>query len=462
MGENGCGKSTLIKILAGVHAPDSGTIQLGTTVYSTLHPAGSLSHGIQVVYQDFSLFPNLTVAENIAMVTHLQRRHWLVHWKQSTAWAQEAVAKLGINLELEREVRTLSVGQQQMVAIARALHHTTRLLVMDEPTAALTHREINRLFDLVCHLKAGGVGCLLVTHKIPEVLAMADRITVLRNGRLAVAGPARHFTPVTLLEAMTGCAPTRPQTMQRSLESAAIPQLQVQCLSRRRSFSNVSFELNSGEILALTGRLGAGRGDLARALFGLLPVDGGTVHLGGKQLPSQSPGAAVAAGLAYVPEDRLQEGLFTSQSVLRNLFAGLLPAFGNRAGWVAPGRVSRAVSPWIDRLRIRLSEQSEPVEHLSGGNQQKVVLARWLACGAKVLMLNRPTMGVDVAAKTEIHRLLRDLAARGLSILLISDDLPEVLELSDRMLAFHEGHIVAEWNAAGLDLSELTARLDQV
>jgi simple sugar transport system ATP-binding protein len=444
VGENGCGKSTLIKILAGVHPPDSGEIRIAQTGYARLRPGDALRRGIQVIFQDFSLFPNLSVAENIALPAHLENRRRFIRARESVVIARQALDDLGVDLELDQPVAELSVARQQLVAIARALRHATRLLIMDEPTAALTHREVERLFGIVRALKSRGVGILLVSHKIPEVLDMADMITVLRNGQVARAGPRGRFTPDSLVEAMTGRAPSAQTVSPADLPARPIPRLRVEQLGCTDRLADITFEIQPGEVVGLTGRLGSGRTHLARALFGLLPIDHGSVQVDGTRIEPNHPRSAIAAGMAYVPEDRIREGLFLSQSTRHNLVAGLLPTIGGRWGRIHPDQLRATAMEWIRRLRISTPDVEQPVENLSGGNQQKVLLARWLACSAKVLLLNRPTAGVDVAAKAEIHQHLREWTLRGMSVLLISDDLPELLELSHRLLVFHEGRITSE------------------
>ena len=460
VGENGCGKSTLIKILAGVHAPDTGEIRIDERSHARLRPGEAIRLGIQAIFQDFSLFPNLTVAENIALPAHIENRRRFVRPLDSMRIAAQAIATLGVILELDQPVSFLSVARQQLVAIARALQHETRLLVMDEPTAALTHREIEQLFKLVRALRDQGVGILLVSHKIPEIFALANHVTVLRNGEVTMAGPVGSFNPTSLVEAMTGRPASMHVVAAPGPQTRAIPRLRVEHLARHGRLSDVTFRIQPGEIVGLTGRLGSGRTDLARALFGLLEIDRGEVWVDERPVQPIRPRAALAAGMAYVPEDRLREGLFLAQPVGHNLLAGRLPSAGGCCGWVHPRQIREIATQWIGRLRIRTPDTTSPVENLSGGNQQKVVLARWLACAAKVLLLNRPTAGVDVAAKAEIHEYLRGWAGQEMAILLISDDLPELLELSHRLLVFHEGRIMAELPSGTLDAAALMTRLE--
>jgi simple sugar transport system ATP-binding protein len=460
VGENGCGKSTLIKILAGVHAPDAGEIGIGEVIRRRLRPAEAVRLGIQVIFQDFSLFPNLSVAENIALPVHLERRRRFVNRRDAACIARRALENLGAEFDLDEPVAGLSVAGQQLVAIARALPHAVRLLVMDEPTAALTHREVERLYGIVRALRDSGVGILLVSHKIPEILGMADVITVLRNGQVTKAGTREEFDADSLVEAMTGRPPLARAIRRADLPARRTPRLRVERLSCAGRLDEVTFDVQPGEIVGMAGRLGSGRTDVARALFGLLPIDGGGVEVDGTRLAVKHPRAAIRAGIAYVPEDRLREGLFPSQSVSRNLVAGALPTMGGRWGHVRPRELQATSVEWIRRLTIATTGPNAAVETLSGGNQQKVVLARWLACSTKVLILNRPTAGVDVAAKAEIHRRLEEWAGRGLSVLLISDDLPELLGLSRRLLVFHEGRVVAEQAIEGVDLESLTRQLE--
>ncbi len=460
VGENGSGKSTLIKILAGVYQPDSGTIHLDGVPCQHLHARQAVRAGVQVIYQDFSLFANLTVAENLALNTQIQSCRRFVNWRQVRRIATEALAKVGHEIDLDKSVADLTVAQKQLVAIAKALLHDARVIVMDEPTTALTKREVAALFRVIDDLRAKGLSILFVSHKLQEVREISDTITVLRSGRKVAEGDASQFSRDDLVFHMTGrrvetgTPPSRPGASQVLFE--------VRNLTRRNAFEQICFEVQRGEILGITGLLGSGRAELALALFGLEPVDSGTIRLEGRDIRLGNVSEAVIAGLAYVPEDRTLEGLFPPQSIERNMAIAGLGSFANRFGWLRPGQLRATVDRWMKDLSIRAPAQQTAVENLSGGNQQKVVLGKWLAAHTKLLILNGPTVGVDIGAKVDVHERIRSLVEQGLGVILISDDLPELLSLSRRVLLMSRGRIVKELTCESLDHDALAAELAEL
>ena len=457
VGENGSGKSTLIKILAGAERPDTGAIVVGGKTFPHLEPIEAIRAGIQVIYQDFALFPNLTVAENLALNTELERGSFLVNWRRVRRTATEALARLGRDIDLKAEVGELPLADRQLVAISRALLHNARVIIMDEPTTALTQREVDTLFRLLADLKGRGVSLLFVSHKLREVLEISDAITVLRNGRNVAEGPAAQFSHSDLVHHMTGR-----QFQQHSTEAApgaGAGALHVASLSRRGAFADVGFEVRAGEIVGMAGLRGSGRTELALALFGLAPADSGQIRIHGQVTRIQNVPAALRAGIAYVPEDRLTEGVFAEQSIAKNVAVSSMGTLASRIGWIRFGPLRALVGRWMEDLRIQASSVDTPVGRLSGGNQQKVVLGRWLATEAKVLILHGPTVGVDIGAKVDVHEKIRDLAGQGMAVLLITDDLPELVELCHRILIMHRGRIVKELPAARCNEDGLAAEL---
>jgi simple sugar transport system ATP-binding protein len=449
-GENGSGKSTLIKVLAGVLRPDCGTIIMGDQRTGHLTPIDSVRRGIQVIYQDFSLFPNLTVAENLALNCQLEHREWWVNRRRMWQTARQAMDRLGITLPLDASVEQLPVAQKQLVAIARALVQDTRLIVLDEPTTALTHIEVDALFEILRNLRARGVAILFVSHQLREMQRIGDHYTILRGGQVVASGPADQFDLGRITRTMTGRsivdkqqAADKPATGQTLLE---VTQLMNETLY------GVSLRLYVGERLGLTGLLGSGQTALALALFGLQPVSSGQILWQGQPLSIRSVQDAIDARIAYVPEDRLTEGLFLDQSIERNIIAAHLQSVQGKLGLLAPSRVRRYAQHWRDALTLAAPDVSAPVRSLSGGNQQRVVLAKWLSRKPKLLILNGPTVGVDIGSKEGIHEKLRQLAAEGTSVLMISDDLAELARHTDRVLIMHRGRIVYE--LAGDNLSE--------
>jgi len=457
-GENGSGKSTLIKIMSGVYAPDSGQIKLGAKSFSRLSPREAVKEGIQVIFQDFSLLSNLTVGENIALPTYILNNSHLISKRDSRKIAQQALEMIGIDLDVDSDVADISIASKQLVAIARATNLGVKMLFMDEPTTALTRKEINRLFQVVDQLKKRGVATVFVSHKIDEIQEVCNTITVLRNGEVVAEGLMKDFAASTISKAMTGqdvsttkITPTLKKSNQKVLE--------VKNLTAQPTFSKVSFDIAPGEILGITGLLGSGRTELAEAIFGKYPVDSGEITVSGKALKLNSSKAALEAGIGYVPPDRLTQGLFLDQSILRNLVAVGLDQY--RSGW---GRLSQsnllnAGNKWIGDLKIKTKNSLNPVTSLSGGNQQRVVLAKWFAVNPSLMILNGPTVGVDVGSKREILEIIRDRANEGMAFLLVSDDIPELIQICHRVIVIKNGKVSKEFSESGLTESALYQEL---
>lgn len=456
-GENGSGKSTLIKILAGVERPDRGTIAFSGQVQGPLSPRASTEAGIKVIFQDFSLFPNLTVAENIAFSAELGEGVRLVRRAKMRDLARATLDRIGVDIPLDATVETLSVAHKQLVAIARALATEARLIIMDEPTTALTEREVRGLLTIIRRLKADGVAVLFVSHKLAEVLEVCEQVVVLRNGQKVAEGPAQDFDAASLTRHMTGrdvaAEPPAP------LRADAPVLLQVQGLSKAGAFNQVDFTLRAGEVLGISGLLGSGRTALAKALFGLVAPETGTITLDGRQVTRGDPIAAAAAGIGYVPEDRLTEGLFLTQSIVQNIAIGRLDSHARAGGVLNLTGLLAEAREWLARLKVKAPNPDAPVRSLSGGNQQRVVLARWMARSPRVLVLNGPSVGVDVGSKAEIHGIIAELAAHGLGVIVISDDLPELLATCHRILVMKGGRMVEDIAGGSLNETELAHRL---
>jgi simple sugar transport system ATP-binding protein len=453
VGENGSGKSTLIKVIAGVVSPDSGSIEVAGAEYARLTPRQAIGAGIEVIFQDFSLFPNLSVAENIAIPTEIAEGHRTIRPAALVRIAREVTKRVGVDLDLEARVEELSVADRQLTAICRALARDARIIFMDEPTTALTWREVRSLFRIVESLRQSGVALVFVSHKIEEVLGISQRITVLRSGAVVVSGDAADFDRSTLIRAMTG------RTLgDASLSADRAPGgrmlLEVEGLSLRGGFEDVSLSVGSGEILGVTGLLGSGRTEIAEALFGIRPAESGTIRVDGKAVSVRSVRDAIAAGIGYVPSDRLTQGLFLDQSIERNVVAGSVDRLVGPLNLLRRGAATELVTRALANLRVTMSSVQARVRSLSGGNQQKVVLAKWLARGPHILILNGPTVGVDVGSKHEILEMLRARSRDGMGIIIISDDVPELLAVCHRVVVVRRGRVVAE--LSGEQLSEPT------
>jgi rhamnose transport system ATP-binding protein len=446
LGENGAGKSTLIKIISGVYQPDAGVIEVDGRPLRFDRPDDARRAGIATIYQELLLFPDLTVAENVFMGHAPRGRGGRLDWKAMTKRTEALLASLEIfDLAPGRIVGDLTVGNRQRVEILRALSQDARLLIMDEPTAALTEYDVTRLFDIVRRLKSRGVGIIYISHRMDEIFQLADRVTVLRDGAQVGSRRVAETSSAELVQMMVG----------RKIESlfpkvaAAVgaPVLEVRDLVRRPLTKSVSLTVRAGEIVGLAGLVGSGRSELAQTIFGITPAESGAILISGEKVVIRSPGRARSLGVAYVPEDRGTQGLVRPMNVRENFSLASLARVA-RAGFIDSAAEARLAEQGIARFRVRAGSLDQVVGRLSGGNQQKIVLGKWLANQPKLLILDEPTRGIDVGAKAEIHRLMSELAAQGLAILMISSELPEVLGMSDRVLVMREGRLVAEFARA--------------
>jgi simple sugar transport system ATP-binding protein len=449
-GENGSGKSTLIKIMSGVHAPDSGVIRLGEKTFTQLSPREAVREGVQVIFQDFSLLPNLTVAENIALPTYISQGSWFLSKKQTNEIAANALDLIGIDIDINTPVAEISIASKQLIAIARATNLGVKMLFMDEPTTALTRKEIKRLFEVVEQIKARGVATVFVSHKIDEIQEICNTITVLRNGEVVADGLMKNFKRDAISQAMTGLNVSETRIAPK-LKKTTDKVLEIKNLTTKPTFSDISFSVAPGEILGMTGLLGSGRTELAEAIFGQYPVDSGEIFVDGQQIKTNSSSEALKAGIGYVPPDRLTQGLFLEQSILNNLVAVGIEQYQNKGGRLAKNRLAEAGDRWIKDLRIKTKNPLNPVTSLSGGNQQRVVLAKWLAMNPHLMILNGPTVGVDIGSKREILEIIRDRAQEGMAFLVVSDDIPELVQICHRVIVIKNGQISKEISATNLD-----------
>jgi rhamnose transport system ATP-binding protein len=445
VGENGAGKSTLVKILAGVYQPDSGTLAIDGQPVVLSGPVAARDAGISVIYQEPTLFPDLTVAENIFMGRQPLRAGRRIDRPAMNRSAGEIFTRLGVALDPQRQARGLSVADQQIVEIAKALSANANVLVMDEPTAALTSVEVERLFEVIRALRREGAAVLFISHRLEEVFAVCQRVTIMRDGRFVRTAAAGDLTIDEVIRSMVG------RDLDVLFPSTQAPVgevvLQVEQLSREGVLHDISFSVRRGEIVALAGLVGAGRSEVARAVFGIDRRSAGRVTVRGQVLPNASPLAAMAAGVALVPEDRRQQGLVMDLGIDRNIALASLARL-SRLGLISRTRERDLAADWANRLQLKFGRLTNAVSTLSGGNQQKVVLAKWLARDPALLIIDEPTRGIDVGTKAEVHRILDGLVAGGLAVLMISSELPEVLGMADRILVMREGRIAAELSRA--------------
>lgn len=457
-GENGSGKSTLIKVISGVHPADSGTITIDGKTFTSLTPLEAIDAGVQVIYQDFSVFPNLTVMENLALNSEVAKGRKLANWRRFRAIAEEAVAKIGFKVDMDALVGDLSVADKQLVAISRALMSDAKLLIMDEPTTALTKREVAALFKIVLDLQAQGMAIIFVSHKLEEVFEIADRFTIIRSGEHIITTEKENLTRKSFAKYMTG--KDFEDTTFTPASLSADPILSARNLSLSGAFEDISFDLHGGEILGITGLLGSGRTELAMSLFGAYSVDSGTLSVKGNDVRFRNVGDAMKAGIAYVPEDRLTEGLFLERSIGSNITVATIDDFAKTLGVIDKNALKEEQHRWVADIGVATKNPDNAVNTLSGGNQQKVVLAKWLAQKPDVLILNGPTVGVDIGSKHTIHMLVRELAQQGMAVIVISDDIAEVLENCNRVLIMKAGRLAGEVDprmTSELELSELVS-----
>jgi rhamnose transport system ATP-binding protein len=442
LGENGAGKSTLIKTITGVYQPDSGDIELDGQVVHFANPREAQQQGIAAIYQEPSLFPDLSIAENI-LVGRQPVSGGRISWRQMNRSAGELLERLHVKLNPRTKARNLSVAQQQMVEIARALSVNARVLIMDEPTSSLTSNEVDELFRITRKLREEGTAVIFISHRLEELFALADRVTTLRDGEYVSTRTLADVTNDELIQMMVGRKLGELFPKQEVKRGEVV--LQVDHLTLSGIFQDVSFALHAGEILGLSGLIGAGRTEVARSIFGVRPATAGRIAVRGEEVAVTSPQKAMALGISYVPEDRKNHGLVLPMPISDNITLPVINEF-TTYGWLRRKREKATALEASKRLEVKSYSIEQKAQELSGGNQQKVVLAKWLNTNPQILILDEPTRGIDVGTKAAVHRLMSSLAAQGMAILMISSELPEILGMSDRILVMHEGRITGEFD----------------
>jgi ABC-type sugar transport system ATPase subunit len=453
-GENGAGKSTLGRVLAGIHAPDAGHVEIFGRNVSFANPRDALAAGVGMVHQELAFCDNLSVAENLCLAA-LPNRYGFLRRAEMAQRAERMLVEIGATLDVHRPMRELNIAQQQLIQIAAAVGSGARIIVFDEPTSSLSHVETLALFELIGRLRANGVTCIYVSHRMPEIFRLCSHVSILRDGRHVVTRPIVDLTEADLVQAMIGR--TIGEYFPTHLHAAPTDELlRVESLSSAGRFHDVSFSLRAGEILGLAGLVGAGRSELAATIFGMHAPDSGQIYIRGIPVRIKSPAQAIGLGIGLVPEDRKRQGLVLSQSGVHNTSLPMLERLADFS-WIRRTEERALVDTWFRRLRVRAPSPDAVVAGLSGGNQQKIVIAKWLAAHTGVLILDEPTRGVDVGAKAEIHALIDELAARGSAILLISSELPEVVALSTRVLVLRGGRVQGELPREGITQDRLMA-----
>ena len=459
VGQNGCGKSTLIKIMSGVEKPEPGAeIYINGELCKHLNSHISMSKGVQVIYQDLSLFSNLTVKENIAFRDNIRKKSLFVNWKEVDKIARKALELIDVDIDINAKVGTLSIAQQQLVEIAKALTGDLSLLILDEPTASLTGKEVRSLFRVITNLKNKGISILFVSHKLNEIFEIAEKVTVMRDGKIIGDFTPSELDHDRLVYLMTGMRELYKQPKPIGNDYEVV--MEARNLSKNKNYKDISFKLKKGEILGITGLLGSGRTELALTLYGMNPYDSGELIFEGKAVKWTSNREACAAGVGYVPEDRLNCGLIMNQSIEDNLTITTIKSYLSRFGLINSGERLKALNTKVKELGIKFSMPEAAVKMLSGGNSQKVVLAKWLLVNPKVLILDEPTIGIDVIAKNSIHTLIKSLAENGMSIIMISDEVQEVLQNCHRILVMSKGRIVFEFTPDQITDKELLEKFN--
>ncbi|MCY8857940.1 sugar ABC transporter ATP-binding protein [Bacillus atrophaeus] len=441
MGENGAGKSTLMNLLTGLHGLDKGSIRINGKETYFSNPKEAEQNGIAFIHQELNIWPEMTVLENLFIGKEMTSKLGILNTKKMKALAKKQFEKLSVSLSLDQEAGKCSVGQQQMIEIAKALMTKAEVIIMDEPTAALTEREINKLFEVIASLKKGGVSIVYISHRMEEIFSICDRITIMRDGKTVDTANISETSFDEVVKKMVGRELTD-RYPQRRPELGDIV-LEVRDASKKGSFEHVSFHVRSGEIVGVSGLMGAGRTEIMRALFGIDRLDSGEIWLAGKKTNIKNPNDAVKKGLGFITENRKDEGLLLDTSIRENIALPSLTSFSPK-GVIDQKREASFVELLINRLTIKTASPETHARNLSGGNQQKVVIAKWIGIGPKVLILDEPTRGVDVGAKREIYTLMNELTDRGVAIIMVSSELPEIIGMSDRIIVVHEGKISGE------------------
>lgn len=454
IGQNGCGKSTMIKVISGVIDVDEGSeVILDGRKSSGGSARQAMNNGVRVIYQDLSLFPNLTVAENIAFDRHVDKSVKGVSWTQIYQKAEEVIDRMHIELNLESLAEELSIADRQLVAIARALATNAKILIMDEPTSSLTRKEVNVLFSIIKSLQEKGMTIMFVSHKLDEIIEIAERITVMRDGQMISTFENKDVDETNLAHLISGQQITYQQDF---VEHGDEEVLRIENLSCGRQYRDVSFSVKKGEILGIIGLLGAGRTELASSIFGMNPPESGKILLHGREVNFRNNREAIASRIAYVPEDRLLQGLVLNQSVENNTIISIIQKLKNKLGIIDKKECRAITQRWIDELRIKSASPEINASAMSGGNQQKIVISKWLSTEPEVLILDQPTNGIDIAAKNTIYELIRELSRQGMSIIMISDEAAEIYYNCPRALVMHKGKIVKELDCSAITESEFS------
>ncbi len=450
MGENGAGKSTLMKIIAGVYTPDRGEIRLKGQPVTLKSPIDALGQGIAMIHQELNLMPHMTVAENVWITREPKNRFGFVDHAELQRRTEELFARLNIHIDPLVEIQTLSVASRQMVEIAKAVSYNSDVLIMDEPTSALTETEVAHLFEIIRSLRAQGKGIIYITHKMNELFEIADEFSVFRDGQYIATCASSDVTRDDIIKMMVGREITQMFPKQEVPIGEVV--LSVKNLTLKGVFEDVSFDIRAGEILGLAGLVGSGRSNVAETLFGVTPATSGTIHIDGQPIVIDTPAKAMGARMAFLTEDRKDTGCFLCLDIQENIDVAVLnQRYVNKAGFVQSAQLAKDSIEMARRLRVKTPGMNEVIQNLSGGNQQKVLVGRWLLTNPKILILDEPTRGIDVGAKAEIHKLVSELAGQGVAILMISSEMPEVLGMSDRVAVMHQGRITGI-----LDRSEAT------
>jgi inositol transport system ATP-binding protein len=444
MGENGAGKSTLMKIVAGIYTPDSGSFKLRGQDIQLKNPLDALENGIAMIHQELNLMGPMTVAENIWIRREPTNRLGFINHGEMQRRTEELFTRLNIDIDPTVEVRSLSVANRQMVEIAKAVSFNSDVLIMDEPTSALTEREVDHLFRIIRALKAEGKGIIYITHKMSELFEIADEVSVFRDGKYIATKPSSELTRDEIIRMMVG------RDITQMFPKLTVPigevVLSVENLTLKGIFKDVSFNVRAGEILGIAGLVGSGRSNIAETIFGVSPASSGTISINGKQVKMSSPSVAMANGMAFLTEDRKETGCFLLLDIQENTQMAVLQNKYVKYGFVQQAALAKDSADMANTLRVRTPDMQEPIINLSGGNQQKVLISRWLLTKPRILILDEPTRGIDVGAKAEIHRLVSELAKDGVAVIMISSEMPEVLGMSDRIMVIHEGRVTGFLN----------------